>query len=65
MEVEIDFIRVMALTGTSIQKMGPGFEATNNGSHMTDVSVRLVSMDQRDVGSVRSLVNGEKRTKIL
>lgn len=42
---------VMALTGTSIQKMGPGFEATSNGSHMTDVSVRLVSIDQRDVGS--------------
>ena len=42
---------VMALTGTSITKMGPGFEATNSGSHMTDVSVRLVSIDKRDVGS--------------
>ena len=42
---------IMALTGTSIQKMGPGFEATHNGSHMTDVSVRLVSIDQREVSS--------------
>ena len=42
---------VMALTGTSIKKMGPGFEATSNGSHMTDVSVRLVSIDKRNVSS--------------
>ena len=42
---------VMAITGTSIKKMGPGFEASSSGSHMTEVSVRLVSIDQRDVGS--------------
>lgn len=41
----------MALTGSSVQRLGPGFNATTNGSHIAEVSVRLVSIDQRDVGS--------------
>jgi multidrug efflux pump subunit AcrB len=31
--------------------MGPGFQTTNNGSHIAEVSVRLVSIDKRDVSS--------------
>lgn len=42
---------IMALSGSSIQKMGPGFAQTNNGSHIAEVAVRLVSIDQRDVGA--------------
>ena len=43
----------MALTGTSITRMGPGFKVTRSGSHMTDVSVRLVGIDKRDVSSTQ------------
>jgi len=42
---------VMALTGSSVQKMGPGFSQAKNGSHIAEVAVRLVSIDQRDVGA--------------
>jgi len=44
---------VMALTGSSIQKMGPGFAQANNGSHIAEVAVRLVSIDQREVGAAQ------------
>lgn len=44
---------VMALTGSSIQKMGPGFAQTNSGSHIAEVAVRLVSIDKRDVGAAQ------------
>jgi len=40
---------VMAQTGASMTQMGPNPGAAEAGSYITDVSVRLVSMDQRAV----------------
>lgn len=40
---------VMAQTGASMTQMGPNPGASESGSYVTDVSVRLVSMEKRDV----------------
>jgi multidrug efflux pump subunit AcrB len=42
---------VMSLTGSTLSRMGPDPGTSSSGSHIADVSVRLVSMDKRNVSS--------------
>jgi multidrug efflux pump subunit AcrB len=42
---------IMSQVGSTATKMGPNPGKSSSGSHVVDVSVRLVSMDKRDVSS--------------
>ena len=42
---------VMSLTGSTMAQMGPRPPSSEGGSHVADVSVRLVSIDQRNVSA--------------
>ena len=42
---------IISLTGSSLKAMGPRPNQAASGSHVADVSVRLVSMDKRNVGA--------------
>jgi multidrug efflux pump subunit AcrB len=42
---------ILSLTGSTLRSSGPRPGQASSGSHVADISVRLVSMDQRNVGT--------------